>query len=68
MEQKLALSSPSAHGLRELFEEARYSEHPMSDAHAESARQCLSEVLEQLKRSLVPSPAKPPSPVATEAG
>ena len=52
MESRLGLSSPSAHSLRELFEEARYSEHSMSEAQAAAARASLVEILEQLKARL----------------
>ncbi|MDE1821664.1 MAG: DUF4129 domain-containing protein [Euryarchaeota archaeon] len=45
----LRLDSPSAHALRTLFEEARYSLHPMGEEQAKAAKASLSDVLGQLK-------------------
>ncbi len=48
MVTRLSLSRGSARGLRELFEEARYSTHPMDPEQARSAQGCLSGILSEL--------------------
>lgn len=71
METRLALSSPSAHDLRSLFEEARYSEHQMTEAQATAARRCLVEVLDQLKAKAARPPdvlGSPPQGAEVRAG
>ncbi|MCI4328869.1 MAG: DUF4129 domain-containing protein [Thermoplasmata archaeon] len=39
---------PTAHALRTLFEEARYSTHPLGERHVAEARAALTEALAQL--------------------
>lgn len=59
MTSKLSLSTPSAHDLRLLFEEARYSEHPMGETQALAARQSLSQIIDQLKSRPLAGPGRP---------
>jgi hypothetical protein len=62
MVTRLSLSRGAARGLREVFEEARYSTHPMTPGHARSARACLDGVLSELGAR--PGRAPPPGDVA----
>ncbi|MEE9237481.1 MAG: DUF4129 domain-containing protein [Thermoplasmata archaeon] len=47
--KRMALSSGSAIRLRELFEEARYSSHILSDEYKDAAIQCLNKVMAELE-------------------
>ncbi|MFQ5871384.1 MAG: DUF4129 domain-containing protein [Candidatus Geothermarchaeales archaeon] len=53
--KRLGLSSRSAVRLRELFEEARYSSHQLSDEYKETAVQCLKSVKTELEAHFVAS-------------
>ncbi len=68
MSSKLSLSTPSAHDLRLLFEEARYSEHPMGETQALAARQSLSLVIDQLKSRPLVGPTRPEAATALTPG
>jgi hypothetical protein len=53
---ELGLRAEVARDLRETFEEARYSTHPMTDAAVARARAALTEAISDLARSAAPSP------------
>lgn len=66
MVTRLSLSRGSARGLRELFEEARYSTHLMSPDQARSAQRCLDGALSELGALPgKPVPAGSPTGVAS---
>ncbi len=48
VKERLKLSSTAAVKLRELFEEARYSAHPLSEMYKETAVECLNSVRDSL--------------------
>ena len=48
---RLGLTPASAQGLRALFEEARYSHHPMTAEQAGAAQRCLDLVLQEITDS-----------------
>ncbi|MGB6443294.1 MAG: DUF4129 domain-containing protein, partial [Thermoplasmata archaeon] len=54
--ERLGIRASAATTLTRLFEEARYSSHPMGPAAAERATRAISEALEDLDRSSRPLP------------
>ena len=49
----LLLRGPSMDELTKLFEEARYSLHPMTDVEAEQAHRCLLDIYQEIKLPVI---------------